>query len=149
MRKVPKCGALMMKLIWKMRPRRIDDKYWTGTRNFDHIQYESDLEDYISDLEAENEQLKSSGIGSKRPSERTIRDAYKAGIQWEKYQNREEDEAISEDDFVAACASGGEDTVAERGKFTCYEIHTVQARMYGCSEQCDECAARSSREGQP
>lgn len=40
-------------------------------------------------------------------------------------------------------------TVAERGKFTCYEIHTVQARMYGCSEQCDECKARSSREGQP
>ena len=106
----------MMKLIWKMRPRRIDDKYWTGTRNFDHIQYESDLEDYISDLEAENEQLKSSGIGSKRPSEPTIRDAYKAGIQCEKYQTREEDEAISEDDFVGACASGGEVDKSEQEK---------------------------------
>lgn len=33
-----------------MKPFRSDDKYWTGTRNFDHIQYESDLEDYIEIL---------------------------------------------------------------------------------------------------
>lgn len=24
-------------------------------------------------------------------------------------------------------------------KFECYEIHTVQARMYGCNTQCNEC----------
>jgi len=39
------------------KPKRSDDKYWTGTRNFDNIQYESDLEDYIIDLEAKGEQL--------------------------------------------------------------------------------------------
>ncbi len=49
----------------------------------------------------------------------------------------------------AAVGNGAVGTVAERGKFDCYEIHTVQARMYGCSEQCDECAARKSSEGQP
>lgn len=38
------------------KPKRNDDKYWTGTRNFNHIQYESDLEDYIIDLESESEQ---------------------------------------------------------------------------------------------
>jgi len=41
-----------------MRPKRTDDKYWTGTRNFNHIQYESDLEDYIIDLENEAKQLR-------------------------------------------------------------------------------------------
>lgn len=35
-----------------MKPKRSNDKYWKGTRDFDHIQYENDLEDYISDLEA-------------------------------------------------------------------------------------------------
>lgn len=45
-----------------MRPKRSDNKYWTGTRNFNHIQYESDLEDYISDLEVENEQLHKLGV---------------------------------------------------------------------------------------
>lgn len=34
-----------------MKPKRSNDKYWKGTRDFDHIQYESDLEDYISDIE--------------------------------------------------------------------------------------------------
>jgi hypothetical protein len=34
-----------------MRPKRSDEKYWTGTRNFDSIQYEMDLESYIDDLE--------------------------------------------------------------------------------------------------
>lgn len=33
------------------RPKRSDDKYWTGTRIFNHIQYESDLEDCIGELE--------------------------------------------------------------------------------------------------
>lgn len=32
------------------KPKRSDDKYWSGTREFDHIQYESDLEDYITFL---------------------------------------------------------------------------------------------------
>lgn len=41
-----------------MRPKRTDDKYWIGTRNFNHIQYESDLEDYIIDLENETQQLR-------------------------------------------------------------------------------------------
>ena len=36
------------------KPKRTDDKYWTGTRNFDHIQYETDLENYIDYLEAKN-----------------------------------------------------------------------------------------------
>ena len=31
--------------------------------------------------------------------------------------------------------------------FSCYEIHTVQARMYGCNEQCAECLAESKRRG--
>ncbi len=26
--------------------------------------------------------------------------------------------------------------------FKCYEIHTVQAKMFGCTEQCAECQAR-------
>ncbi len=33
------------------KPERSDEKYWTGTRNFNHIQYESDLEDYVVYLE--------------------------------------------------------------------------------------------------
>ena len=33
------------------KPSRKEDKYWQGTRNFDHIQYEFDLEDYIAELE--------------------------------------------------------------------------------------------------
>lgn len=34
-----------------MNPKRTDDKYWLDTKNFNHFQYESDLEDYIIDLE--------------------------------------------------------------------------------------------------
>lgn len=41
-----------------MRPKRTDDKYWTGTRDFKHIQHERDLEDYIIDLENETKQLR-------------------------------------------------------------------------------------------
>lgn len=33
-------------------------------------------------------------------------------------------------------ASEQADTAPE---FKCYEIHTVQARMYGCDKQCREC----------
>jgi len=29
------------------QPKRSDDKYWTGTRNFDNAQFISDLEDFI------------------------------------------------------------------------------------------------------
>ena len=47
-----------------MRPKRTDDKYWTGTRNFNHIQYESDLEDYIIDLENEAEQLRLGAVSN-------------------------------------------------------------------------------------
>jgi hypothetical protein len=32
------------------KPKRTDDKYWTGTRNFDHLQFEGDLEEYIETL---------------------------------------------------------------------------------------------------
>jgi len=32
-------------------PCRVDDKYWTGTKDFDHIQFETDLEEYIYELE--------------------------------------------------------------------------------------------------
>lgn len=45
-----------------MRPKRTDDKYWIGTRNFNHIQYESDLEDYIIDLENETQQLRKHAV---------------------------------------------------------------------------------------
>lgn len=45
-----------------MRPKRTDDKYWTGTRDFNHIQYESDLEDYIIDLENETQQLRKHSV---------------------------------------------------------------------------------------
>ena len=41
-----------------MKHKRTDNKYWTGTRNFNHIKYESDLEDYIIDLENENQRLR-------------------------------------------------------------------------------------------
>lgn len=47
-----------------MKPKRNDDKYWTGTRNFNHIQYESDLEEYIIDLENEFHHLrKNAAVG--------------------------------------------------------------------------------------
>ena len=39
------------------KPKRSDDKYWTGTRNFDDIQFISDLEDYIFSLEEQIEAL--------------------------------------------------------------------------------------------
>ena len=32
----------------------------------------------------------------------------------------------------------------ESGKFSCYEIHTVQARMFGCSTQCEECKTKQN-----
>lgn len=48
-----------------MRPKRTDDKYWTGTRNFNHIQYESDLEDYIIDLENETQQLRKHSVSGR------------------------------------------------------------------------------------
>jgi hypothetical protein len=48
-----------------MRPKRTDDRYWTGTRNFNHIQYESDLEDYIIDLENENQQLRKHAVSGR------------------------------------------------------------------------------------
>jgi len=34
------------------RPKRSDDKYWTGTRDFDERQYRVDLDTYICHLEA-------------------------------------------------------------------------------------------------
>ena len=40
------------------KPQRSDSKYWQGTRNFDHITYEQDLEEYIYDLEIEIGKLK-------------------------------------------------------------------------------------------
>lgn len=43
-------------------PKRTDDKYWKGTRDFNHIQYESDLEDYIIDLKNEIQQLRKHAI---------------------------------------------------------------------------------------
>ena len=48
-----------------MRPKRTDDKYWIGTRNFNHIQYESDLEDYIIDLENETKQLRKHAVSGR------------------------------------------------------------------------------------
>lgn len=42
--------------------KRSDDKYWTGTRNFNNIQFIGDLEDYISTLCEEIEQLCIGGV---------------------------------------------------------------------------------------
>ena len=42
----------------KQPPKRTEDKYWKGTRDFDHLQYEEDLEDYISDIIEEQMQAK-------------------------------------------------------------------------------------------
>lgn len=61
-----------------MRPKRTDDKYWTGTRNFTHIQYESDLEDYIIDLENETQQLRKHAVSNRYTLQDMI-DAYDAG----------------------------------------------------------------------
>ena len=33
------------------KPKRNNDKYWTGTNKFDEIEYADDLEEYISELE--------------------------------------------------------------------------------------------------
>ena len=35
------------------KPKRSDEKYWTGTNQFDEIQYANELEEYIFELEAE------------------------------------------------------------------------------------------------
>ena len=45
-----------------MRPKRTDDKYSIGTRDFNHIRYERDLEDYIIDLENETQQLRKHSV---------------------------------------------------------------------------------------
>ena len=39
------------------QPKRSDDKYWTGTREFNEIQYAEDLEKYITVLEHHSEDL--------------------------------------------------------------------------------------------
>ena len=39
------------------QPKRSDDKYWTGTREFNEIQYAEDLEKYIMVLEYHSEEL--------------------------------------------------------------------------------------------
>lgn len=36
------------------RPRRNDNKYWTGTTGFNHLCYEDDLEDYINFLKTKD-----------------------------------------------------------------------------------------------
>lgn len=39
------------------QPKRSDDKYWTGTREFNGIQYAEDLEKYIMVLEHHSDDL--------------------------------------------------------------------------------------------
>ena len=39
------------------QPKRSDNKYWTGTREFNEIQYAEDLEKYIMVLEHHSEDL--------------------------------------------------------------------------------------------
>lgn len=34
------------------KPKRSDDKYWTGTRDFDQFDYEDDLDEYICEIES-------------------------------------------------------------------------------------------------
>ena len=56
------------------KPKRSDDKYWTGTKKFNHIQYESDLEDYIIDLEAESEQCILANVMAMLPTDEDIKE---------------------------------------------------------------------------
>jgi len=51
------------------QPKRSDDKYWTGTRNFDEIQFISDLEDYIYSLEERIEALSIADVVKSLPSD--------------------------------------------------------------------------------
>lgn len=48
------------------KPKRSDDKYWTGTRDFDDIQFISDLEDYIFSLEERIEALTIQRVSQQR-----------------------------------------------------------------------------------
>lgn len=71
-----------------MRPKRTDDKYWTGTRNFYHIKYENDLEDYIADLENEIYQLRKHAVSGR--SEQLVCDICDdSGFRWSPYYAKE------------------------------------------------------------
>lgn len=39
------------------RPKRTDDIYWAGTRDFNHLLFEEDLQEYADELEAQIEAL--------------------------------------------------------------------------------------------
>lgn len=39
------------------QPKRDDDKYWKGRKYFDHIQFELDSKQYISESEAQNNEI--------------------------------------------------------------------------------------------
>ena len=62
-----------------MRPKRTNNKYWQGTRNFDHIAYESDLEDYIIHLENEIQQLRKHNVVGRYVSELEIEYKHPSG----------------------------------------------------------------------
>ena len=44
------------------KPKRSEDKYWGGTRNFNELQFISDLEDYIIYLEQQIEAINTSRV---------------------------------------------------------------------------------------
>lgn len=51
--------------------------------------------------------------------------------------------ALSKADHPQINSFDGAD-IDTKSKFSCYEIHAVQARMAGCSKQCKECADKES-----
>lgn len=63
-----------------MRPKRTDDKYWIGTRDFNHIRYERDLEDYIIDLENETQKLRKHVVSEQ--SEQLVCDCGNSIMTW-------------------------------------------------------------------
>ena len=72
-----------------MRPKRTDDKYWTETGNYNHIQYESDLVDYIIDLENETHKLRERAVSGHHnrialPTEECVKQWYAEGYDKDK-----------------------------------------------------------------
>lgn len=54
---IDRMAQMLEKKFEMKQPKRSDSKYWTGTRNFDEIQYAEDLEKYIRVIEHHREDL--------------------------------------------------------------------------------------------
>jgi hypothetical protein len=82
-----------------MRPKRADDKYWIGTRDFNHIQYERDLENYIIDLENEIQQLRKHAVSGRREQLKAFAD-YVQEREWEDWEDGDKDLSEFVDEFL-------------------------------------------------